>query len=140
MGKNVTVKVKATRRDLENETEVVELVSPGTLHCKNNSYYILYKETALTGMENVATTIKVEGNLVSVIRSGNVSMRQVFEAGKVHSSVYQTPYGSMQMTVKPWNIEVDLTDQGGSINLEYELEMDDTPVGTNRLEIIVQEA
>lgn len=138
MGKDVLVTVKSIRRDQENETDVIELVSPGTYHHKNNSYYIIYKETALTGMENATTTIKSEGNSVTILRNGSVSMRQVFEKGKPHQSIYQTGYGSMEMTVKPWNIEVDLTDLGGSIKLEYELKLDNSPVGFTSLEVVVK--
>ncbi|SHE97831.1 DUF1934 domain-containing protein [Desulforamulus putei] len=139
MGKDVLVTVKGARRDQDNETEVIELVSPGTYYFKNNTYYIIYKETALTGMENATTTIKAEGNSVTILRNGSVSMRQVFEKGKLHRSVYQTGFSSMEMVVKPWNIEVDLTELGGSIKLEYELELSGAPVGYNSLEIVVKE-
>jgi len=140
MRKNVLVTVKGTRRDRENDAEVIELVSPGTFHHKNNSYYIIYKETAIAGMENATTTIKAEGDIVTIIRNGSINMRQVFERDKMHRSVYQTTFGSMDMMVKPWNIEVDLTDLGGSIKLEYELELDHAHLGTNSLLIMVKEA
>ena len=140
MTKNVLIAVKSTRTDLDNETDVIEAIYPGTLHFKNNNYFILYKETERTGMENVSTTLKTEGHKVTIIRNGNVSMRQVFERDMVHQSCYQTPYGNMEMTVKPWYIEVHLTDIGGSIKLEYELELDGAPMGKTSLDIVVTEA
>lgn len=139
MAKNVLVTVKSTRTSPENETEFIEAVYPGTLYLKNNNYYILYKETQQTGMENVTTSLKVEGERITIIRNGSVSMRQIFECGVVNRSLYQSNFGCMDMAVKPWHIEVHLTDIGGSIKLEYELELDGSNVGNTSLDIIIKE-
>ncbi|WP_003542706.1 DUF1934 domain-containing protein [Desulfotomaculum nigrificans] len=138
MGKDVLVTIKSTKKDSDNDTEVIELVSPGTFHKKGNSYYILYPETVISGTENSTTSVKVAADTVTIVRSGHINMRQVFEKGKLHRSVYQTPFGSMNMTVLPLQIEVDLTDLGGSIKLEYELTLNDNKLGTNTLEIKVR--
>lgn len=139
MRKDVLVTIKATRRDLENDSEAIELVSPGTFYSKNNCYYILYKESELTGLANTSTTLKVEKKVITIIRNGSVNMRQVFELGQSHRSLYQNSLGTVELTVKPWNIEVDLTDFGGSIKLEYELALDGAAVGVNSLGIVVKE-
>ena len=139
MGKDVLVTIKATRRDPWNDSEIIELTSPGTFYRKNDCYYILYKETELSGLDDVSTTLKVEGSSVTLIRNGSINMRQVFEQGQTHRSLYQNTLGCMEMAVKPWNIEVDLTDFGGSIKLEYELELDGAALGVNSLEIAVKE-
>ncbi|WP_304545805.1 DUF1934 domain-containing protein [Desulforamulus aquiferis] len=133
------VKVKSSRTDLDNETEIIELTSPGSFYKRGDSYYIIYKETAVTGMENATTSIKVQGRVITLVRSGSVNNRQVFELGKLHRSCYQTSFGNLDMAVKPWNIEVDLTDLGGSIKLEYELELNHAKVGRNSLDIHIKE-
>ncbi|SHH14655.1 DUF1934 domain-containing protein [Desulforamulus hydrothermalis] len=138
MGQDVLVTVKGTRRDADSPPETIEVVSPGTYYCKNNTYYIIYRETALTGMDDTTTTIKSDGRTVTVIRNGSVSMRQVFEPGQSHRSVYQTGFSSMETVICPWQIEVDLTEHGGSIKLEYELVLAGVPAGTNSLEITVK--
>ncbi|ABO51686.1 conserved hypothetical protein [Desulforamulus reducens MI-1] len=141
MGMNIMLTIKAIRMDPANdEPEITEMVVPGTYHRKNNCYYIIYKESALTGMENTTTTLKVESKTVTIIRNGNVSMRQIYEAGMERSSIYQTSFSRMDMTVTTRNIEVNLTDIGGSIKLDYELLLDHAPLGRNCLEIIVKKA
>ncbi|SHK50768.1 DUF1934 domain-containing protein [Desulforamulus aeronauticus] len=139
MGKEVLVTIKATRRDLGDENEIIELISQGIFYRKKDCYYILYKETELSGLADASTTLKVEGNTVTLIRNGSINMRQVFEQGQTHRSLYQNTLGCMEMVVRPWNVEVDLTDFGGSIKLEYELELDGAAVGVNSLEIAVKE-
>ncbi|RYD01359.1 hypothetical protein N752_30665 [Desulforamulus aquiferis] len=100
LGKNVLVKVKSSRTDLDNETEIIELTSPGSFYKRGDSYYIIYKETAVTGMENATTSIKVQGRVITLVRSGSVNNRQVFELGKLHRSCYQTSFGNLDMAVK----------------------------------------
>nr|WP_315990920.1 DUF1934 domain-containing protein [Desulforamulus aquiferis] len=94
------VKVKSSRTDLDNETEIIELTSPGSFYKRGDSYYIIYKETAVTGMENATTSIKVQGRVITLVRSGSVNNRQVFELGKLHRSCYQTSFGNLDMAVK----------------------------------------
>lgn len=91
-------------------------------------------------MENATTSIKVLNNTVTLVRSGSINSRQVFETGIKHRSVYQTPYGNFDIAIKPWYIEVDLTDMGGSIKLEYEIELNQAKAGSNSLDIQVKEA
>ncbi|AEG61921.1 DUF1934 domain-containing protein [Desulforamulus ruminis] len=138
LGKNVRVTVKGTRTHENNDQEVIELLSPGTCHYKGNQYYILYKESSFAGMEDCTTTLRTDGKTVTIIRSGSVNSRQVFEEGKAHRSVYQTSFGCLDITVLPRRVDVDLTEQGGSIKLEYELELNDSKIGTNVLEIVVE--
>lgn len=135
MGRNVRITVKNTQRDFDNSPEVIELVYAGTMHQKNNNYYIIYKEPENTGMGNTTTTLKAETNSVTISRSGAVNMRQVFQRDLAHRGFYQTPYGDMEMVVITRNIEVSLTDLGGSIKLEYELKLDHSMLGMNYLEI-----
>ncbi|GAB6179292.1 DUF1934 family protein [Desulfotomaculum defluvii] len=137
MGTNVQVTVKNTQIGLDNKPEVIEVEYSGTLYRKNNNYYIIYQETQGTGMGKTTTTLKVEHNTITLIRNGTVNMRQVFEKDQIHCSTYQTPQGSMEMTVKTLNKEVILTDLGGSIKLEYELKLDHSLLGKNYLEIEV---
>ncbi|MEG6522824.1 DUF1934 domain-containing protein [Desulfotomaculum sp. 1211_IL3151] len=137
MGRNVQIIVRSSQRGFDNNPEVIELNYEGTIHQKNNNYYIVYKETENTGMGNTTTTLKVETNAITISRSGAVNMRQVFQKDLEHRGFYQTPYGDMEMAVIARNIEASLTELGGSIKLEYELELDHSTLGMNDLEIAI---
>jgi uncharacterized beta-barrel protein YwiB (DUF1934 family) len=70
---------------------------------------------------------------------GTAELRQVFEKDVLNHSNYVTPYGAMKLTVIPSKVEVDLTELGGSINLEYELAIGNDRISNNKLSITVEE-
>ena len=54
--KRVLVGVKSIQRDADGQDTVIEMVSPGEYHEKNDTKYIMYNETELSGMEAVSYT------------------------------------------------------------------------------------
>lgn len=138
MARNVLVTIESIRKHTDNVKEEITYQCQGTMHQKNDYIYIIYQEPEQSGMGNVSTTLKVEGSKITIIRNGHVNMRQVFEKGVLHRSNYQSTVGTMEMAIKPWYIQVHLTDIGGSIKLEYELALDGAPVGTTSLEMTIR--
>ncbi|WP_031514240.1 DUF1934 domain-containing protein [Desulfofalx alkaliphila] len=139
MSKEVLVTVTGTQTNEWGEKDTIELTTLGYMYVKNGSFYLIYNETELSGMEGTTTSVKAEPSRVTLNRMGSAEMRQVFEEGQRHEGKYITPYGSMDTKVLPCKVEVDLTEMGGSINLEYELELDRQKIGYNELSITVKE-
>lgn len=137
--KEVMIKISASQTDEYGETERIELITPGQFYKKDDFYYIIYSETELSGMEGTTTTIKAGPKKVILNRMGSSEQKQVFEKGVLNSSLFITPYGTMQVGVIPSRVEVDLTDNGGSINLEYELQIADEKASYNELQITVEQ-
>jgi len=119
------------------EEDNIELVTEGRLYRRDCSYYILYQETCLSGLEGTLTSLKIEPTRVVLNRMGGTAQRQSFEEGVWHQIYYVTPYGAIRVGVIPSRVDVDLTERGGSINLEYELQIDQEKVSDNRLSITV---
>jgi uncharacterized beta-barrel protein YwiB (DUF1934 family) len=71
--------------------EKLEVVSFGTLHEKNGSWYARYQESELTGLAGTMTTIKWDRERIIVLRSGSVEHRQEFYPGLSQASLYKTP-------------------------------------------------
>ncbi|MZP30737.1 DUF1934 family protein [Heliobacterium undosum] len=139
MKKDVLVSVLGTQRNDVGETDTIHLVTEGKMFIKPNSYYIVYNESEISGMEGTTTSLKIETNRVTLNRMGRSELKQTFEEGVLNESVYVTPYGSMHMGVIPSKVQVDLGDKGGSINLEYELQFDQRKLSDNSLLITVKE-
>ena len=139
MRKEVLVTVRGTQTNELGEKDTIELVTLGSYYLKNSSYYIVYNETELSGMEGTVTSVKAEPTKVTVNRMGSSEMKHVFEEGVPDESSYVTPFGQLFSSVLPRKVQVDLTDVGGSINLEYELELDRQKIGYNELCITVKE-
>lgn len=139
MKKEVLVTVKGTLTDELGERETIELVTKARLICRNSDFYIVYSESELSGMEKTTTILKAEPSRVTLNRTGLQELKQVFEVGVPSRGNYVTPYGSMFCDVFPSKVEVDLTEMGGSINLEYELALDRQPIGSQALSITIRE-
>ena len=92
-------------------------------------------------MEGTVTNIIIQGPQVSLMRTGEVCSQMVFEQGRRHLSVYSTPYGTLEIAVATQRLENHLTLQGGTLEIDYSLEMDHALVGfvAFRLSVRVKE-
>ncbi|MDW7675478.1 MAG: DUF1934 domain-containing protein [Bacillota bacterium] len=138
MKREVLVKVKGTQTNDLGEQDTIEFITEGSFFVKEQGYYIVYNESILSGMEGTTTSLKIEPQKVTLNRMGTSELKQTFEEGVFNSGFYITPYGTMQLAVIPSKVEVDLTDAGGSINLEYELKTGREKISDNQLLISVQ--
>lgn len=138
--KRVLVSVTSIQRDNSGEEIKLELVSAGKYYEKERARYFVYKESEITGMEGVTTVIKLaaDGTLV-LLRLGKVRNRQEYAVGKVRKSIYQTPFGSMEISMKTYEIKVDLHDGIGEIYLAYDVLLGELASTYNQLIITVRE-
>lgn len=139
VNKEVIISVKGTQLNEFGEVDEQELITKGSLFLKKGAYFIIYNESELTGMSGTVTTLKVEPTRVTLNRMGTSAQKQVFERGVPNRGNYITPFGKMVMGVIPSKVEVNLTDLGGSINLEYVLEVGNEKISDNLLSITVKE-
>lgn len=140
MDKNVIISVKGTQLDMENEMNKLELVTEGKYYKKDNSYYVTYAETEVTGMEGTTTTLKIRDNTVTLMRFGIVNSQMVFEKGQKHVSYYDTAYGAFTVGVIANEVDVKIDDNSAEIKVGYQVEVDNNSTGLNNFSISVREA
>ena len=64
----------------------------------------------------------------------------VFQEGRRHLSMYNTPYGAMTIGVNTRHLLARMDDQGGSIEVDYTIEVDHALAGRSVFQIQVHEA
>lgn len=138
MHEQVIIQVIGTQIDTEGTDDRMDFTTQGTFHKREGAYYIIYRETEVTGMQGVATSLKVEPEKVILNRMGAANYKQVFELGVLHPSTYVTPHGSFYLGVLTEEMGIHLTEQGGHITLKYNLFADDNLVSQNTLRIIIR--
>ena len=139
MEKQVILSIRGQQTFENMDPEVTELVTEGTLHMDANSNVTLvYQESQLTGLEGTQTTIQVEPESVTILREGEVNSQMVFQEGRRHLSLYNTPYGALTMGVNTRKMKVDLDETGGSIEIDYAIEIDHAVAGQNLFQIYVR--
>ena len=141
MEKNVIISIRGMQHYDGAEEDSVELVTEGRLlDCGEDGLTLSYQETELTGMEGTLTTFQVEKNgRVTLLRMGGVNSQMVFEVGKRHLSLYQTPYGDLSIGVRTSRIRNTLDMGGGELEIKYAIEIDHTLAGQNLFRIQVRE-
>jgi uncharacterized beta-barrel protein YwiB (DUF1934 family) len=123
---------------LDDEIEVVEFVTSGSYRIKDGICHIKYNESSLTGMEGTKTHVSVEDGKVTIVRSGYISSQMTFEKGQKHLSLYETPAGSFTVGVNAFKIDSSFDENGGSLTVDYSIEIDNTIAGYNNFSIIVK--
>ena len=140
MEKDVVISIKGIQKYEGQDSDTIELVTEGRLTRDEGVYTLSYQESELTGLEGTLTTIQVEGEQVTLMRVGEVNSQMVFQEGRRHLSMYNTPYGAMAIGVNTRHLLAELTDQGGDIEIDYAIEVDHAIAGRNIFQIKVKEA
>lgn len=134
--KEVTLKIKGKQVDTKGEENIIELVTEGKFYRKNNSVYLIYDETEISGMEGSTTTLRIQDEKVMMKRFGSNTSKLVFEKGKKHKTEYNTPYGSMDIEVLTSELNIDISDSGkGTIKLVYWMSIPNLVESKNQLTI-----
>ena len=139
MEKDVVISIKGIQKYEDTDPDVIELVTAGRLTRVGESYTLSYQESEVTGLEGTLTTFQIEPDRVTLLRVGEVNSQMVFQEGRRHLSMYNTPYGAMAIGVNTRHLLADLTDQGGDIEIDYAIEIDHALAGRNVFQIKVSE-
>ena len=126
---NVVLSIRGTQKYPEQEPEVIELVTEGTMVFRDGGWDISYEESALTGLEGVTTTFRVEPGKVILTRTGKLNSQMVFEKGVPHESLYQMEFGALMITVEATFMYFDILPDGGTIDLSYAISIENTEAG-----------
>ena len=84
MTKEVTLSIRGRQTYLDQEPDIIELVTEGTLTRQENCWELCYEETALTGLEGVTTTFQVYPDKVALTRTGKLHSEMVFQVSKLN--------------------------------------------------------
>ena len=109
----------------ENQPRAMEISLFGRREVKDGRMEIVYSEDSSTGLEGSETAIsyaEVDRGVVTMIREGAVSTALVFEAGKRHHSVYNTPFMPFTVCVHTLTVSNRL-DSDGILELDYIVEI-----------------
>ena len=129
MKQEVTLAIRGSQRYQDQEPEVIELMTDGTMEFRSGGWDISYEETELTGMAGVTTTFRVEPGKVTLDRKGALKSQMIFQENVVHESLYQMPFGALMLSVKATSVFFDIVPDGGVIDLSYNIEIENTQAG-----------
>ncbi len=139
--KNVILFVRGEQQFDQGEPEVTELMTEGSMTLEEDGEITLtYQETELTGMEGTTTRFSIRDDTVVLARTGMVNSQLVFQRGKRNSSLYETPWGMMQVDVFTTSLAYRLDGRGGILEIKFNISVDHQVAGENQFKIRVRES
>ena len=129
MKRDVLLTIRGQQTYSEQEPEVVELVTAGTLEQTDAGWKLTYEESELTGLKGVTTSFLVEPGKITLTRKGPLNSQMVFQQGVYHESLYQMDFGALMITVCASKVRYDITENGGTIDLTYAIEIEQSTAG-----------
>ena len=128
------------KNTVDGEIDTFELTTAGKYVKQNGKYLVSYEGSEITGYDNTTTTLKIQENLVSMIRFGKTmgSSQMIFEENKQYTGVYRTPHGNMSVDVYTNEMEVNVDDCGGEVMLDYFVQLNSCQPVRNNLRVKIR--
>ena len=134
----VLLTIRSEQRFEDMEPDSIELLTEGPLELTGEGMILSYQESELTGLNGTTTAFEVRGPRVILTRTGSVNSQMVFEEGKQHTSLYETPFGELAIDIQTSRLRHSLTERGGLMDLQYSISVDHSVTGRNAFKIRVR--
>ena len=125
----VMLSIKGRQTYVDQEPDTIELVTEGTMEFRNDGWDICYEESALTGLEGVTTTFRIEKDRIILDRTGKLRSQMVFREGVRHDSLYQMEFGALMLSVCAERVWAQISPEGGIIDLVYNIQVEQDTAG-----------
>ena len=135
MTKDVLVTVRGLQMTPDGD-DTIEVTTTGKYYEKDGKRYLFYDEIGDDTNLIVKNSIQITEEHVSVSKKGLINAQMNFEKENKLVSVYETPYGQMEMEIYTTGICLDEQDDFLELKLEYLLEINNQHVSDS--EILLQ--
>lgn len=125
----VILSIRGQQRYMDQEPEVIELVTEGELEKTKDGWNLTYEESDLTGLKGVTTTFSIVPGKIVLDRKGPLCSQMVFQEGTFHESLYQMEFGALMITVCASKVSYDITEKGGTVDLTYAIDIEQSTAG-----------
>ena len=115
------------------------LSTVGQFNVEDNRYIISYQDSDATGFDGCETTLSVEPDLVMLRRTGKYEANLLLQPGVRNTGHYVTAMGDLPLGVTADTIEYQLTENGGTLDLRYTLDINSSYLLSNQMSITIRE-
>lgn len=123
MTKEVLLSITGLQLNGIVEDDQVEVITPGEYYNQNNKHFVLFDEVNEENREKTKNTIKIQNNMVDLIKKGFVNVHMVFEENKKNMTYYNTPFGNIIIGINTEKIALHETEEKIDVKINYALEV-----------------
>ena len=138
--KKVTISIKGSQAAPGDDADEFELLTDGEYTRHDDVSTFSYIESELTGYNGLLTTFNVESERVVLKRGGESNGDMIFCENQKHHFLYDTPFGAITMGIDTHRIEKDLSDDGGKLEILYDIEVDNVAISRNLFKIDITQS
>lgn len=113
--------ITVVSKQAATDDSAIEVVTPGEYYREEDCYFAVYDESKLSGMEGTKTTLKISPNDFLLTRVGTTNAEMKFRKNSNEISMYDTPYGMLELKLETKDLKVNLDDEGGEVEIKYNL-------------------
>ena len=136
--KKVLISIKGLPVLATSDDDAFELMTDGEYMKEDGISTFSYIESSLTGQEGLLTTFDVENDRVVLRRGDGMSGDMIFSENQKHHFLYDTPFGSVMLGIDTHSITNDMSDDGGNLEIRYDIEVDNVAVSQNLFKINIR--
>ena len=138
MNKNVMIKIGSMQSIDGEDSPWSELITEGEYSVGEDGIRFSYMESELTGLEGVKTEFFVTPLEATLARSGAITAQMIFHQGERHTFLYETPYGAMTMRIDTHKLSHNLSEAGGCMEIEYDIDLENAVLSRNKFIIEIK--
>lgn len=136
MNKDIVIEVVGTHT-ADGNTEEIKSVCDGQYYIKNGKYYFLYEEETEYG--KVKSIIKVDDELLEVIKKGAMSVHFFYKVGETIRCDYDTPFGIIPIEINTKNLDIYVEDHYMKVVVSYIMLSENKEIARCKLQINAKE-
>lgn len=140
MNGKVIITINGTHGDMREDS--IETMQQGRCRFIGGKHVCTYNEIAETGdgtfAETITNLLKVGDDFVSLTKRGTTSTEMFFKKGTQHTGIYETPFGSLQMSIFTNHLSIQEETGAIDIEIEYGLEMNYSHISDSKIHIQIR--
>ena len=126
MDKDVLIHINGIQYTGGEEPEPVEVITPGQYYFKNGNHYLKFEDVTDNPNERTSSLMKFRPAYLEVKKSGFVDTRMVFEENKKTLTIYETPFGVMNVSISATSIRLKEEKESIELTAEYALDINNS--------------
>ena len=123
---------------VDGEDGSVEVVTAGDYYNRGGKHYILYDEVVEGMSGHTSNVIKIGENSLEITKKGLMNTRMVLEKGKRHRTVYQTPFGNIEIGLIGQELQVTDAEEKIDVRAEYVREINEENLSECTIEMNIK--
>ncbi len=126
MEKDVIIHINGMQYTGGEEPEPIEVITPGQYYFKNGNHYLMFEDITDNPEEKTSSIMKFRPSYLEIKKNGYVDTKMVFEENKKTLSLYQTPFGIMNVSVSATSIRLKEEKESIELTADYALDINNS--------------